>query len=252
MTIDPRGRLRGASGAALVVVALITIAWLLLSSPLFRIAAIEVDGNAQLSDRELRELSGARIGDNLVFLSTRDVERALESSPWIADADVARRLPNSLVIGVAERRAVAVADDATTTFVIGADGIVLGEADAPGALPSLGRYGHLIEGEPLPGSLAPVRVLASLPSSVTRVVDAAELEPDGVVVRFARGGYATFGPATDTRRKAAALEGVLAWAEDRGVVFRYIDVRVPESPVLRPKGRGTRSVHPEITPAPRG
>ncbi len=242
-------RARGAIGAALVAVALVAIAFLVLASPVFEVSAVEVEGNARLSDDEVVAMSGTGTGDNLVFLSSRDVEEALESSPWISDAVVERRFPDMLVIRLVERRPVAWAGDGSTPYLVADDGTVVAAANEPAALPWLGRYADLEQGELLPGPLAPVRVLATLPPSVTRTIETAGMA-DGVLLRFSDGSYVRYGPPTELRRKAAALEAVLAWAGERGIAFRYVDVRVPESPVLRPAGKREREVRPAVVPAP--
>jgi cell division protein FtsQ len=90
------------------------------TSPRFAVTAIEIRGAHTLSDETIRAHIPVELGDN-VFLVDRDaVEAALEREPWIADAEVRRRLPQTIEIEVRERVAAAIVE-------IG--GIYLADAD---------------------------------------------------------------------------------------------------------------------------
>jgi cell division protein FtsQ len=80
----------------------------LTTSPRFAIATIDVRGNQTLTADEIRGLLTARVGDNLFRADVRAEAAALEAEPWIADADVRRELPDTLVIEIEERAAAAV------------------------------------------------------------------------------------------------------------------------------------------------
>ena len=242
MTVEPRDRSR-TLGIALVVLAIGVIAWLFLASPMFRISTIEVEGNARLTDDEVRTLVGNVDGESLVFLSTGGIVDRLERSPWVADASVVRSFPTKLLVRIRERIPVAVVEGAAGSFLISADGIVLGRGESS-ELPRLHELDvELSIGQELPSSLAPVRVLAALPASIRSRVSSAQEAAGEVTLQLRPRGVVRFGIPTDLRRRTQALAGVLLWADQRGVRFRYIDVRVPENPVLLPIG-APEPVHP--------
>lgn len=112
---DACGRaLRRALPAIAAVVALGAVAgtvwaahrWMT-SSSRFALAAIAVHGAHRVDPAEIRAALPVRPGDN-VFVDLAAVERAVRAHPWIAGADVHRRLPDTLVIEIREHVAAAV------------------------------------------------------------------------------------------------------------------------------------------------
>jgi cell division protein FtsQ len=79
------------------------------NSPQFQISNIEFSATPHLSHSELLRLTGVEIGDKLLGIDTDQVAARIATHPWVASARTSRRLPSSLVIEVAEKRAVAVA-----------------------------------------------------------------------------------------------------------------------------------------------
>jgi cell division protein FtsQ len=71
-------------------------------SPRFDLARAEVHGLSHMPHAELEQALEPVMGGNLFRTDTDAVERRLETLPWIADADVSRRLPNRLLIEVLE------------------------------------------------------------------------------------------------------------------------------------------------------
>jgi cell division protein FtsQ len=232
---------RIAGGVVLGAVVLGLMAWGALMSPLLEVHDIHVVGASTLSNREILVLAEVRVGENLVRLSTQDVERRLTASPWIAQATVSRSFPNTLRIGIVERRAVGWGRDEGGPFVVAGDAVVLDRLEGRPRLPSIGRYpGRTLEsGALVPEPHAALRVLESFSAGLLRSVSAADVDGStGVLLRLgADGGEVLYGPATSLRRKNEALAAILHWVEERDLTIRYIDVRAPESPVLRP-GRG--------------
>ena len=240
---------RLAGGVVLGAVVLGLIAWGALMSPLLEIRDIRIAGTSTLSNREILALAEVRAGENLVRLSPQAVERRLAASPWIAQATVTRSFPNTLEIGVVERRAVGWGRDEGGPFIVAGDAVVLDRPDGPPRLPSIGRYPGLTleSGTRVPEPHAALRVLESFSQGLLRSVAAAEVDgTTGVLLQLgADGGEVIYGPATSLRQKNEALAAILDWAGERDLGIRYIDVRAPESPVLKPAGGAERDFTPE-------
>jgi cell division protein FtsQ len=103
---------RAVLGVALVVGISSTVAWgarrHMMTSARFAVKEIEVTGMKHRTPEEVMAKSGIARGNN-VFGTDLDVAKAkLLSDPWIADAQLARRLPATIVIQVTEREAAAV------------------------------------------------------------------------------------------------------------------------------------------------
>jgi hypothetical protein len=108
----------------------------LTTSERFAIANVEIYGEKHVSEQTVMERLGDPLGTNIFSIATSDMERELESEPWIVDADVRRRLPNKLIVRVAEYEAVALAD-LGRLYLIDAEGTPfkraeIGEGDGEG------------------------------------------------------------------------------------------------------------------------
>lgn len=80
------------------------------TSPRFAIQSIEIRGNRMVAAEAISELLPVQVGDNMFASDTRSIERSLDGNPWIANAEVHRELPRTIVVTVRERRAVALVD----------------------------------------------------------------------------------------------------------------------------------------------
>ncbi|MFA4973796.1 MAG: FtsQ-type POTRA domain-containing protein [bacterium] len=77
--------------------------------PAFSLEKIVVDGNWKyLSAAEVADLSGVHRGENLFWMSVGDIYRRLTEEPWVKEAAVRRRLPDTLYIYIEEFRPVAI------------------------------------------------------------------------------------------------------------------------------------------------
>ncbi|MFO8071891.1 MAG: FtsQ-type POTRA domain-containing protein [Polyangia bacterium] len=71
----------------------------------FAVERIEIEGERRLTDAEVLAAGGLEVGTNVFKVDTASVAAALREHPWIAEAEVERRLPRSVSIEVIERRA---------------------------------------------------------------------------------------------------------------------------------------------------
>lgn len=93
------------------------------TSPRFAITAIEVRGNVHVTSADVRALLPVHVGDNTFGADLGAARRALLANPWIADVEVTRALPHTVLVSVQERQPVAIASvepDATSTTSVGA------------------------------------------------------------------------------------------------------------------------------------
>ncbi len=103
-------------GAQLAGALLLTLGstWAVLSrvmgSERLKVLHLEVRGTRYLSQREVRDLLGPLLGENILTLDIDEAKSRLSSSPWVASATVRRALPNALEVEIEERRPVALAE----------------------------------------------------------------------------------------------------------------------------------------------
>ena len=91
----------------------------------FRIAAISLSGEKEVSREEVLTTAGVTGRASLLFLDADAARRRLLANPWIADAAVLKLYPNRLQITITERHAFALWQKDGRISVIAADGTVL-------------------------------------------------------------------------------------------------------------------------------
>src|SRR5271155_2200998 len=91
----------------------------------FRIAAISLSGQKEVSREEVLTTAGVTGRASLLFLDADAARTRLNANPWIADAAVFKLYPDRLQITVTERQAFALWQKDGQVRVIAADGTVL-------------------------------------------------------------------------------------------------------------------------------
>lgn len=91
----------------------------------FRIAAIALAGQKQVSREEILAIAGVTGRTSLLFLDADIARRRLKSNPWIADATVLKLYPDRLQVEVTERQPFALWQKDGRVAVVADDGTVL-------------------------------------------------------------------------------------------------------------------------------
>ena len=87
---------------ALVLAVLVLAGFLF--SPLFAVKEIKTKGAAHFTTSELCEMIGLSKGEHLLLFGKSKAEKRLKESPYIADAKLSAKLPDTMVITVKERK----------------------------------------------------------------------------------------------------------------------------------------------------
>lgn len=234
----PRRRRPGVQPGTILLglVGLSLLGWAAVNSPLFGTRTIEVRGVRRLDPDDIRRMAGVAPGTNLFRVSVERVAASLERDPWIADASASRSLPSTLVISVAERRPVGWLRDPDGRAVVAADGTILGRsASAPRGLPWVGRSDSpLAPGTRLGTSPVGLDVARALANPVLPQVRTVTVVGEEILILLRGGGEVLYGRPERLAEKSRAIDSMLRWADQQGVEVASIDVRIPESPALRP------------------
>jgi cell division protein FtsQ len=91
----------------------------------FRIAAVALSGEKEISREEILAIAGVTGRASLLFLDADAARARLMANPWIADAAVLKLYPDRLQITIRERQAFALWQKDRHVQVIAADGTVL-------------------------------------------------------------------------------------------------------------------------------
>ncbi|HJL14199.1 MAG TPA: FtsQ-type POTRA domain-containing protein [Sandaracinaceae bacterium LLY-WYZ-13_1] len=77
------------------------------TSEAFAVTEIQLEGHVRLTQHEVLSTAGLAEGRNVFDVAPEEAEERLAAHPWIAEADVRRRLPGTYAVEIRERRAVA-------------------------------------------------------------------------------------------------------------------------------------------------
>ena len=122
----------------LCICAVLLLIILLRFSPTFNISSIVIENNSFVSSEEIEELSGISKGMNLFSINKKQVAKKIEESPYIADVEIYRALPNTLRIVVHERTERYVVQYVEGKFaILDGQGYILEISDTPKELVSL-------------------------------------------------------------------------------------------------------------------
>jgi cell division protein FtsQ len=99
------------TGGALVAAYLLWSAYAnVMASDRLKVERVDVRGSRFLSEGEVRELLGPAVGENILGVDIESLKARLRASPWVADATVARTLPDTLRVDIRERLPLALAE----------------------------------------------------------------------------------------------------------------------------------------------
>ncbi|MFZ7125956.1 MAG: cell division protein FtsQ/DivIB [Desulfobacterales bacterium] len=98
---------------------------------LFTARVVAVEGNRRISTETIRHQAGVENGANLMAVNLAQARKRLLAHPWIAEAEIAREIPDRIRIRVRERDCLAVVD-LGRRFLIDGDGAVFAESYGDG------------------------------------------------------------------------------------------------------------------------
>jgi cell division protein FtsQ len=231
----------------LVAVAAIAGGFFLSRSSFVHARGIEVNGTDHLSRSQVVGLAAVSKATNVVWLDEGDIERSLETHPWVADAEVDVALPATIRIQIVERIPVAVVTDGLARTLVAADGTRLGAASRVRDLPTI--YLPMVAGvdgrawpdgataiaygaRPTPRGAA--AALGAMSSELRADVVSVRVLVDGTMaLRLASGVHVRYGEPSAPAAKAQALERILAWGRATGQAVANVNVTSPRTPAVR-------------------
>jgi len=221
-----------------VVVALGVAALVVLHSSLLSARHVQVQGTDHTTTAAVLRAAGLDGAPPLVDVDSTAAAARIARLPWVASATVTRHWPDTVVVQVRERTAVAVvARGASGGFALvdGTGRVLEWVASAPAGVVTVVTTGHAgapgstLDGRAAGGLAVAAACEEALPGRVHQVTVAGD---GSVTIDLGGGVSAELGPATDVGAKLAALASVLSAAAPTGP--SVIDVRVPAEPTVAP------------------
>lgn len=121
----------------IVLITLLVGLYFLLTSHLFDIQKVTVEGNSYFTSEQILSISEIKIGNNLFETKLSDVKKRLLEEPYIKNVTIKRRLPATVKIILEERTEYAAVAYGTQSVIIDSEGMVLRIAEERPALPLL-------------------------------------------------------------------------------------------------------------------
>jgi cell division protein FtsQ len=194
-----------------------------------RIKEIRIDGRANTPEPLLRAALGINVGDPIIGFSLDQARMRIEKLTWVAHATVERRLPDTIVVVLTERRPFAVWQNQGKYALIDRDGELVSDEE-------VGKFRDL----PLivgPGAPKAARVLLDAltdrPAIQTRIVAAVRISETRWNLRMKNGTDILLPEG----HVVEALDRLLQLEQDTALLDRplqAIDMRLGDRLVLRP------------------
>lgn len=96
-----------------------------LSTPVFKVKKIIVQGNNIISTEKITELSGIKIEDNLLSLNVRKINASIKTNPYIETCRIIRTITGNVYIKVQERQAAGIANYGNGYVAMDKKGVII-------------------------------------------------------------------------------------------------------------------------------
>ncbi len=213
--------------ALLVVGLLVATLWLLFFSSVLAVQQVDVEGETKVAAEDVLAVAGLDEGEPLARVDLDAVRTRVQALAPVRSADVTRQWPDTIVIEIEERVAIAVVEVGGRLRGLDLDGAVFGQyASPPEDLPRV-QTANDAGREALREA---AEVVSALPDDlVTRVdhVEVASVDLVSLVLRDER--VVVWGSAEESALKAKVLAAALR--EDLGASY---DVSVPGQVTVSP------------------
>ena len=110
---------------------IIVLGVLLALSVFFRVSKITVDGNSFYTEEQIIQASGIEDGDNMFFVNRFSAaSRIFAKLPYVQKVTISRKLPNHVIIEIAESQELAYVVSGDTYWAMDSNGKVLEKVDS--------------------------------------------------------------------------------------------------------------------------
>jgi cell division protein FtsQ len=220
----------------------------LLHADLFQIAGVDVTGVKQVSEAELRAITGVFTGQNIFSVDLETVARRARANPWVKDVRIYRRLPNRISMAVTERAPYALLASGAGLYVMDNDGFVIEKISKENAsawqLPVVAirdnriRSGERVTSDSMADALTLIAEIAERGGWQLHEVTIKAVSPETVSILYAdhefkmgAGGYG---------EKLMRLAEILSDGKQRGLEIAYVDLRPERQAAMMVKKDGAR------------
>lgn len=198
-----------------------------------RITEVVVEGRANTPEPMLRAALGVTKGDPILSFSVEQARKRIEELSWVEQATVERRLPNTVVVVLQERRPFAIWQNQGKFVLIDRAGQVVDNQDVKHF-----RHLPLVVGAGAPlGAATLLDAIADRSALTGRVVAAVRVAERRWNLRMKNGADVMLPEG----HEAAALDRLIQLHQSQALLDRplsAIDLRLPDKLIIRPRAEG--------------
>lgn len=229
-------RLKVLKVVALIIISAVLII-LLLSSSLFNINTILVEGNSKLSEEKVISISSVELYTNIFNFNTGKVRLKLKENSYIQDAKISRRLPTTVVIAIEERIPTYMLQFADSYVYINNQGYMLEISNEKIEAPILTGFttdlsnikpGNRINSEDLNKMKMVIKLYQTLNNNgLAEIVSKIDMSDERNYTLFfeSEGKKVYLGDASDLSTRIVCLKGILeALSGKKGEIFLNVDL----------------------------
>lgn len=229
---------------AAVIVAI--VAGFVLSLPLWKTSNVQVVGNSLLTEAKVISIANIPIGENIFLIDLDEVRKNFAGMIQIKDVRIKRKLPGTIVIDVKERTPFAVAVIGGGTSLIDDEGYIIAKQNltTSAAGKDIAKYPVIrgIDKKTLENgnrlNSADRAFIRSALNSFSNASDFGTVQMDiskrdDIVIYIEDILKVKIGDTSGVERKMSVVKALLGSIKDKWTKAVYIDVKVPDSPVIK-------------------
>ena len=216
---------------------LVVAAYFFFNSAFFNVTRLEVQGQKTLAPDQIIRLSGAEKGANIFKVNTAELEDRISMHPSVAEVNVKRDFPRTLVFTVRERTPCALVPSQGGFIEVCGEGYYLNYTEVIGDLELPIISGVKIGSSAAPGSQisdsslrTALEIIACFGTHRSMVAEI-DVHPGEQIKVFTQNGPVILLGSADQLNDKVQL--ALEIVDEVTKTVDYIDVRFPKSPVVK-------------------
>ena len=227
-------------------IAMAIIAGFIFSLPVWQVRQVEVTGNKYISNEKIIDTAAIPLGNNIFMIDADEVKSNFAKIVQISEIKIRRKLPASIIIEVKERSPFAIVMIGSQTTLIDDEGYIIAKHGLGSSvyrmeiagLPVIRGIsaGSLRDGQRLSSSdrifiTDTINLLYRFIDPRTVQIDVGNREDINIFMEDII--KVKIGDTKDIERKIRTLRALLGSAKNKWTKIAYIDIRVPDDPVIR-------------------
>lgn len=211
-----------------------SIASIIITLPIFKIAKVEVAGTRLLSPEQIIKTAAIPLGENLFLTRFSPALKRIRALSTAKEVKISRRLPDTVLIIITERKEAAVTVLDNQSVLVDDEGVILKVDEFPD-ISGLPVLLGVKKAEDINESVA--KLLTEFKNFVSpKKLEIDLTDSDDIDLIFDDTLRVKFGDSGKIESKFNAFEAIYNKVKEKKDLIEYIDVRLPEFPAVKFRG----------------